>query len=252
MPGCAAPAVEPAPAAPPAGRALRVLLVEDSAQSRMLIEAYLKNTPHELESAESGEAAVDACRTGDFDVVLMDVGLPGIDGYAATRLIRQWESANGRPPMPVIALTARAFAEDIEQSIRAGCTEHLAKPVGRAVLLEVLDRHGRIPGEPPRPAEQPRELASYVPEYVRTARGDLATALAAFGHGDRGPLRALGHNLKGTAEAFGLAEVGALAERLERVAADAAEADVHACAEELGVCLERFGAGQAAAGFPSP
>ena len=253
LPPCAAPPFEPGPAAAPAGRALRVLLVEDSAQSRMLIQAYLKDTPHELESVESGEAAIDACRTGDFDVVLMDVGLPGMDGYAATRLIRQWESAGGRQPLPIVALTAHAFAEDVERSVSAGCTEHLAKPVRRAVLLEVLDRHGRTAGEQvPPPAEQPRELASYVPEYIRTARGDLRTALAAFARGDRGPLRALGHNLKGTAPAFGLAEVGALAERLERLAVEAAEADVRGCANELGICLERLAAGQAAAGFPSP
>ncbi len=251
--GCAAPVVETAPALAPGGRALRVLLVEDQEQSRMLIRAYLKDTPHELESVESGEAAVEACRTGVFDVVLMDVGLPGIDGYAATRMIRQWEEASGRAQMPIIALTADAFAEDIEISLRAGCTEHLAKPVRRAVLLEVLDRYGRAPGEAPRPAaEQPRELASFGPEYVRTAKGALATALTAFGHGDRGPLRALGHNLKGTASSFGLAEIGALAERLERTAADAPETDVRACAAELGACLDRFAPAQTTAGFPSP
>jgi signal transduction histidine kinase/CheY-like chemotaxis protein len=225
----------------PSRRSLRVLLVEDSPQNRMLLQAYLKDTAHEIEFAETGEAGVEECQSGEYDLVLMDVNLPGINGYEATRRIRHWESGHDRRPIPIIALTAHAFVEDIENSRRAGCDEHLAKPIRTSVLLNVLDRFARASAAPPRVApDLPRELRAYIPEYLGLARRELLTALAAFERGEGAPLRSLGHNLKGSAASFGLDEVGDIAGRLERAALAGAEGEMRACAEELGACLERF------------
>ncbi len=224
---------------PPAAAPLRILLVEDSAPNRMLIEAYLKDTPHQLEFAETGEAAVEACRAGAFGLVLMDVNLPGMSGYEAATRIRAWEAARRRPPMPIIALTAHAFAEDVENSRRAGCDEHVVKPIRKAMLLDLLDRYARAAARPePAGPELPPELAAYVPEYLRVARRELVTAMTALERGEPGPLRSLGHNLKGSAASFGLHGVGAAAGRLEAAALAGREDEMRAFAEELSRALE--------------
>jgi CheY-like chemotaxis protein len=71
----------------------------------------------------------------------MDMQMPVMDGYAATRTIREWEREQRRPPTPVIALTASAFPEDVEQSLEVGCNAHLVKPLRKAVLLETIRTH---------------------------------------------------------------------------------------------------------------
>jgi PAS domain S-box-containing protein len=131
------------PPAPVDRRRMKVLLAEDSATNRFLIEAYLKNTPYQLESAENGESAVQKFVSGEYDLILMDMQMPVMDGYTATRTIRQLELEKGLEPTPIIALTAHALAEDAQKSIDAGCNVHLTKPVKKAELLEVMDGFSR-------------------------------------------------------------------------------------------------------------
>ena len=119
-------------------RALKILLVEDSADNRLLVQSYLKKTPHHLEIADNGAIAVAKIRTHSYDLVLMDMQMPVVDGYAATQAIREWEHEQGRPPMPIIALTAHALKGDEEKSMAAGCTAHLTKPIKKVVLLAAL------------------------------------------------------------------------------------------------------------------
>lgn len=225
----------------PPRRPLRILLVEDAPHNRMLIQAYLKDMPDDVDFVETGEDAVQRCRDGVFDIVLMDVNLPGIDGYDATRQIRHWESEHGRPPTPIVALTAHAFAEDVENSRRAGCDDHVTKPIRKSVLLHVLNRFARRPSPPPGIApDLPREISAYIPEYLSIARRELLAALAAYDGGDTAPLRRLAHNLKGSAASFGLEEVGTIAGRVEQAVIDGDEHDSRSWAAELHACLERF------------
>ncbi len=117
---------------------LRVLLAEDSEDNRLLIKTYLKQSPHCLEMAENGEIAVEKFQQGEYDLVLMDMNMPVMDGYTATRTIRQWEAREGKPATPIIALTAFALKEDEQKSIAAGCDAHLTKPIKKKTLLEAL------------------------------------------------------------------------------------------------------------------
>jgi two-component system sensor histidine kinase/response regulator len=125
----------------PSSQALRILLAEDSQDNRTLILAYLKQTLHTVEIAENGSIAMEKCKAQPFDLVLMDVQMPVMDGYEATRAIREWERSRGCPSMPIIALTAHARQEDVENSRRAGCTAHLTKPITKPTLLSALAEH---------------------------------------------------------------------------------------------------------------
>ena len=119
----------------------RILLVEDSEDNRLLIQAYLKKLPYLIDTAENGEKAVVRFQECTYDLVLMDMQMPVMDGYTATRQIRAWEekqgvSKSGRTP--IVALTAYALKEDSQRSIDAGCDAHLSKPIKKDTLLETI------------------------------------------------------------------------------------------------------------------
>ena len=124
---------------------IHILLAEDAEDNRLLIQAYLKQTPHRLDIAENGEIACGKFKVGRYDLVLIDMQMPVMDGYDATRAIREWEVANHRPPTPIIALTAHALQGDAEKSLEAGCTAHLTKPIKKAILLAAISEHTRSP-----------------------------------------------------------------------------------------------------------
>lgn len=120
----------------------RILLVDDSDDNILLIHAFLKKTAHEVTVVQNGEDAIAAVKTNSYDLVLMDVQMPVMDGYTATRIIRKWEQENHRDPVAILALTAHAFAENERQSMEAGCTAHLTKPITKPRLLEAVTTYG--------------------------------------------------------------------------------------------------------------
>ena len=113
-------------------------MADDSEDNRTLIRAYLKKTPYQLEEAEDGQQAIDKFIAGNFDVVLMDIQMPIVDGYEATTAIRAWEAQNNRRRTPIVALTASALEEAVHRSTAAGCDAHVTKPVKRSTLLEAI------------------------------------------------------------------------------------------------------------------
>ena len=117
---------------------LKILLVEDAENNRMLIRSYLKKMPFMLEEAQDGQVGLEKYKTGSYDIVLMDMQMPVMDGYTATREIRSWEKETGRPKTPILALTAHVFKEDIDRSIEVGCNDHLTKPVKKETLLSAM------------------------------------------------------------------------------------------------------------------
>ncbi|QQS55568.1 MAG: response regulator [Candidatus Competibacteraceae bacterium] len=124
---------------------LSILMAEDSRENTMLIRAYLKQTPHRLEVTENGALALDLFKRNTYDLVFMDVQMPVMDGYTATRLIREWEREQQRSPVPIVALTANALKEDEQRSLDAGCTAHLTKPIRKGIFLAALEQFLRPP-----------------------------------------------------------------------------------------------------------
>ncbi|WP_306532739.1 ATP-binding protein [Geobacter sp.] len=126
-------------AANPQERSLRILLAEDAADIRMLLSAFLGTTSHAVDMAHNGEEALKKFMAGDYDLVLMDIQMPVMDGFSATRKIREWEQQHGRTPVPVIALTASAERRDFLKTREAGCTTHLSKPIRKEILLQTIN-----------------------------------------------------------------------------------------------------------------
>ena len=126
---------------------LNILLAEDSPDNRLLIQLYLKHTPYHLEMVGNGLLALEKVKSTPYDVVLMDIQMPVLDGYAATKAIRQWEQEQHRDPIPILALSAFALSGDAENSLAAGCTAHLAKPIQKADLLGAIAAYTRPPAQ---------------------------------------------------------------------------------------------------------
>ncbi len=128
-------------------RPLRILVADDAVENRALLGRYLEKSGHAITFAENGRAAVDeyvkASLTNSYDLVLMDIQMPQLDGYGATRAIRESESAGARERTPIIALTAHAMREDASRAIAAGCDYYLTKPVTRRTLLEIIEIYSR-------------------------------------------------------------------------------------------------------------
>jgi CheY-like chemotaxis protein len=125
-------------------RPLNILLVEDYKNNRLVIQAYLSKTPYRIDVAENGAVAVQKSRSGrTYDLVLMDLQMPVMDGYTATRTIREREAALNLPPTPIIALTANGSSEDVYKCLDAGFNAHLAKPIEHNALLETIKIYTR-------------------------------------------------------------------------------------------------------------
>jgi signal transduction histidine kinase/ActR/RegA family two-component response regulator len=115
-----------------------ILLVDDSVDNRTLIQIYLKNLPYEITIAKNGQEAVDEFKSKKFDLILMDMQMPVMDGYEATKQIRKLESANALSKTRIIGLSAYSMKEEIERGRQAGCDDYLTKPIRKPDLMSVI------------------------------------------------------------------------------------------------------------------
>jgi len=119
-------------------RRARLLVVEDSESSRAAICDHLRDEHFDFEEAENGGIGVEKFKASNFDLVLMDIRMPMMDGYEAIRRIRQWEEAHRRLRTPIIAFTASSFEEDVARALESGADLHVAKPVKRDALAAAI------------------------------------------------------------------------------------------------------------------
>lgn len=249
-----APAAAAAAAAPPGCRGLHILVAEDSAESRELIHYYFQGTPHRVETVIDGDEALARFCADRYDLVLMDLQMPGMDGFEATRRIRAWETSQGRPATPIIALTANAFREAADQSASAGCTGFLTKPIARELLLTTVARYAPSSAATAssvaagQPAERPwlevtqridQELKDRRPQFLEYRRKDLMALKDAAARGEYETVALLGHRMKGLAGSYGFPEIGAIGRRLEAAAGIKDLVVIQAQLEQLGALLKR-------------
>ncbi len=126
--------------------ARRILVAEDSPDNRLVIAAYLRREPYQVDFAEDGKQAFEKFVANLYDLVLMDIQMPVMDGLDATRAIRGWEIEHGRVPIPIVALTAYALEEDVRRALSAGCTLHISKPLRKQPLLECIRETMQVDG----------------------------------------------------------------------------------------------------------
>ncbi|MBF0459918.1 MAG: response regulator [Magnetococcales bacterium] len=219
----------------PAG--LRILLVDDVQDNRLVVVAFLDNTPHQVVEATSGEEAIALFAAGSFDLVLMDIMMPGMDGIETTRRIREMEAARGTPRATVVALTANTTKEDMDRELAAGCDRHLSKPLRRSSLLEVIDQTAEQENVTATPVATPAvvspnaingdTLARLKAEagsgfervlamFLRNFPGRLDTLHSAWQMHDQEAFKQAAHKLKGTSATFGAEGFSSLCATLER------------------------------------
>jgi len=118
-----------------------VLVVEDHPVNRMILEAWMSSAAHVTATAENGALAVEAAAGQPFDLIVMDVNMPVMDGLTATRLIREGGGVNAQTP--IVVLSASARSEDHQAGLEAGADAYLNKPIDFGALAELM---GRVPG----------------------------------------------------------------------------------------------------------
>ena len=113
----------------------RILVAEDN-DSNFILMSYILKKYYEFERAKNGQEAVEKADSGKFDLILMDIKMPIMDGMEATRLIRE-----KYPDLPIVALTANAFDSDRTMAMEAGCNDFLSKPVSSQLCIETIKKY---------------------------------------------------------------------------------------------------------------
>jgi PAS domain S-box-containing protein len=225
---------------------LRLLVADDSEDNVFLIQSYLRHSGCSVDLAENGEIAVQKFRSGQYDLVLMDLQMPVMDGYVATQRIRKWEREHQATPVPVIALSAYALQSEIDKSRDAGCTAYLPKPIRRKTLLEAMEKYSpavRTRLDQIKPPEGIQgnlddRLRAIVPGYLEGKRRDILAVLAALNNGDYEQIRTLGHKMRGSGAGYGFPEITAIGERLELAAESRDENNIRKHIDELSQYLD--------------
>ncbi|MBF0445839.1 MAG: response regulator [Magnetococcales bacterium] len=119
---------------------LSILLADDVEENCMVLQSFLKETPYQLTTVENGALALEKYKNGKFDLILMDIHMPIMDGYEATMEIRSWEKSQNLTPVSILALTANAMKEDIERTHQVGCNLHMSKPIRKQLLIDTIKK----------------------------------------------------------------------------------------------------------------
>jgi signal transduction histidine kinase/CheY-like chemotaxis protein len=134
------PSPQPSSAPPSVDAAAHILVTEDTLINRQLARMLLTKKGYRVSEAENGAEALAAMKQEHYDLVLMDCMMPMMDGYEATRLLREWEASKGLPHLPIIALTASVIEGDRERCLAAGMDDYLPKPFTAAAFLAIVER----------------------------------------------------------------------------------------------------------------
>lgn len=239
---------------PDGGNAPRCLVVDDNDVNRHVAHQMLRRMGCRVVLASGGEEAVRLAEADAFDLILMDVQMPDVDGFSATARIRQLQP-EGSPRVPIIAVTANAMRGDRQRCLDAGMDDYLAKPITRAGLYEIV-QHWTHRGAPsvPTPVGAPAiddaevldlaQLRSIVgsdkeriQEFVQMFISLTAPLVGEFGDavraGDLERVRRSAHKLKGSCGSAGARQLASVAQRAERAARDGAIPEFAGLADEL-------------------
>jgi len=196
---------------------LRVLLADDNEDNRLLVEAYLADRGHQLDVALDGQQAVEMSAARRYDVILMDLEMPVLDGLLATREIRRREKERGALPTPILIISAHTLPEHVERSRAAGADGHLEKPIRKEALLAAVEKAAAVPAERVHVAVT-STVAPLVPTFLANRRKDVAAARAALRRRDFHSLWVLAHTMKGLGASYGFDAISDIGAEMEKAA----------------------------------
>jgi len=231
----------------------------------MMVKACLDGIERRVEEAENGEIAVAKFTRGAYDLVLMDIHMPVLDGYGATGRIRQWEREKQRKPTPIIALTALDHQQAVTKTREAGCSACVSKPVKKHILQETIRALTGLKAAAAESAngsglahkllallknEDARDygaLKAMVPQFIAEKRREVDVISLAADTGDFDTVRMLALRLKGEGANFGFSEITSIGGELAQAAANRDPRKLRRLADNLAGHLEKIG-GRVAAG----
>jgi CheY-like chemotaxis protein/anti-sigma regulatory factor (Ser/Thr protein kinase) len=236
---------------------MRVLIVDDVAQNLELLELLLTRQGHQVDAASDGQQALELARQHRYDIILMDVQMPVMDGLTASRALRAMEAEQGWPRTPMLALSASVLQDDRHAAMDAGMDGFATKPVEMpALMAEIARVTGRplLPAEPgtdaPPPSVQPSELIqvqrgldrwqnwpAYQQALLRFAREHTPPALPTTLRGEQAFQQA--HRLKGLGANLGLTDIEQRAQALETWAREAPDRPLDSAWQALNDALAR-------------
>ena len=201
---------------------MRILYADDEEANRSLMQQYLERCQCTLELCENGEAAVASFKTASYDLVLMDMQMPVMDGLSASRTIRAWEAERGLKPVVLLALTGDGSPENGQACRDAGCNAILTKPFRREPFLKTIASYapeqagsGAAGGSAKRISVRgEKELEKVTPRYLQSKREDVEKLRKALEEREYEAIHALGHSMKGSGGSYGFHEITEIGMRL--------------------------------------
>jgi CheY-like chemotaxis protein/HPt (histidine-containing phosphotransfer) domain-containing protein len=215
-----------------------VLLVDDSSDNLELARRFLEDQPLTIETADNGRAAIDRVREGGISCVVLDMNMPGLDGYETARRMRALYEASD---LPILAMTSWTGAEEERRCLEAGCDAYLEKPLRRGKLVEalgsLLDREAAPQAPTPNTEAEltavDPSIADLIPEYLDGCRETVAALRDHLRRSDLEAIRIQAHNLAGSGAPYGFPRISELGRTLEAVAAEGGREEVTAWLNEL-------------------
>ncbi|MBI5633647.1 MAG: response regulator [Nitrospirae bacterium] len=219
-----------------------ILIVDDMKDSRQLLKHYLRDTPFDFLSARNGVEAIAAFKKEErISLILMDMEMPVMDGYTATRTIR---SLAGKKNLPIIAMTAHEGEHELQQCLRAGCTGYLRKPLTRQSIMRVLSEHLKGSGANAHweqlmesannnVVEIDPDVAELVPGFLNNRKKDAEEIGRLLAEGNFEAIRIIGHSMAGSAGGYGFPEIGKLGKAIEAAALTVKSEEIRAISCKL-------------------
>ncbi|MBA4371741.1 MAG: hypothetical protein C0402_02640 [Thermodesulfovibrio sp.] len=198
-----------------------VLVVDDSGESRQLIENQISRLKCcRVISAVNGIQAIKAVKSQQIALILMDMEMPVMDGYTASRTIRTLGLSS---ELPIIAMTAHAGEPEIRKCLKAGCSGYIHKPVEKTSLLAIINEHLKHPeSEVPSDCRQEdvqinSDIQELIPGYLANRARDVASITRLLAEGNIEEIRRLGHSMAGSGGGYGLQKISSLGKAIEKM-----------------------------------
>ncbi len=230
---------------PPTGDDFSILAVDDSPENLKLLAIYLRKSSFHLKTVDSGEKALQQLKQNEYDLVLLDMRMPNMDGYEVVRRLRAREEQEGLLRHTVYALSANSLHSEKEKAFEAGCDGYLTKPMTKHELLDVvrtvMETQTKVSGtasstseslledtEHPPGVELDPELIDLIPGFLHNREKDIATFRQLLLDENWTEIEALGHKMKGVSGGYGFHLLGEFAAGIESAAKSKSRGDLDA------------------------